>query len=84
MVYKYNHFPHCGNAPLLRVHHGPEHLMSGNTIFIALSILEEGSVSHTSMLLQEFLKLVSSRDLGKGTTKADFDFKMRFAAFVNS
>lgn len=58
--------------------------MSGNTVFIALSILEERSdYRHPSMLPQEFLKLVSSRDLGESTTEEDFDFKPRFAAFVN-
>lgn len=60
---------------LVWVHSGPEHLVliSGNVVCIVLSILEKGSgYTHITMF---FLKLVSSRDLGKSMIKADFDFK---------
>lgn len=79
--------PSLWQCALLWAHHGPEHLvlMSGNSVFIAPSILDERSdYRHPSMLPQEFLKRLSSRDLGESMTKADFDFKPRFAAFVNS
>lgn len=73
--------------PFVWVHFGPEHLVlnPGNTTFIVLSILEERSgYRYPTMLPQEFLKLVSSRDLGKSIIKADFDFKPRLAVCMNS
>lgn len=63
------------------VYSSPYHLVSisGNTVFLVLfCILEEGSAYRDPIILsQEFLKLVSSRDLGKGITMVDIDFKYR-------
>lgn len=50
-----------------------------------VGILEKGSGSRDPIILsKEFLKLVSNRELEKGITKVDFDFKSRLVVCTNS